>query len=146
MMTRCFCPIRSLLKNNLALANIISPIMSGKGTAHEFQLQKNTLRFLCSVLIKSGTRSEICKLLDPIVFDDPLHRVVFEEIREMGSIDSRRLRELLPARVTNRGFPDFDLNELLAPREVTEKEIDQLFESALQLLDLSHPDQERLVD
>jgi hypothetical protein len=72
--------------------------------------------------------------------------VVFEEIREMGSIDSRRLRELLPARVTNRGFPDFDLNELLAPREVTEKEIDQLFESALQLLDLSHPDQERLVD
>ncbi len=120
--------------------------MSAKGTTHEFQLQKNTLRFLCSVLIKSGTRSEICKLLDPIVFDDPLHRVVFEEIRELGSIDSRRLRELLPARVTIRGFPDFDLNELLAPREVTEKEIDQLFESALQLLDLSHPDQERLVD
>src|SRR5258708_14652166 len=112
----------------------------------QFQLQKNTLRFLCSVLIKSGTRSEICKLLDPIVFDDPLHRVVFEEIRELGSIDSRRLRELLPARVTNRGFPHFDLNELLAPHEVTEKEIDQLFESALQLLDLSHPDQGRLVD
>jgi hypothetical protein len=41
---------------------------------------------------------------------------------------------------------NFYLNELLAPREVTEKEIDQLFESALQLLDLSHPDQERLVD
>jgi hypothetical protein len=133
-------------KNNLVAASIISPIMRGKGTAREFELQKNTLRFLCSVLIKSGTRSEICKLLDPIVFDDPLHRVVFEEIRELGSIDSRRLRELLPARVTNRGFPDFDLNELLAPREVTEKEIDQLFESALQLLDLSHPDQERLVD
>jgi hypothetical protein len=120
--------------------------MSAKEMAHEFQLQKNTLRFLCSVLIKSGTRSEICKLLDPIVFDDPLHRVVFEEIRELGSIDSRRLRELLPARVTIRGFPDFDLNELLAPRDVTEKEIDQLFESALQLLDLSHPDQERPVD
>jgi len=60
----------------------------------QFQLQKNTLRFLCSVLIKSGTRSEICKLLDPGVFDDPLHRVVFEEIREMGAVDSRRLREL----------------------------------------------------
>jgi len=46
---------------------------------------------------------------------------VFEEIRDLGSIESRRLRELLPARVTNRGFPDFDLNELLAPREVSEK-------------------------
>jgi hypothetical protein len=110
-----------------------------------FQLQKNTLRFLCSVLIKSGTRSEICKLLDPDVFDDPLHRVVFEEIREMGSMDSRRLRELLPARVTNRGFPHFDLKQLLAPYEVSEKEIDHLFESALQLLDLSNPDEERRV-
>jgi hypothetical protein len=106
-----------------------------------FQLQKNTLRFLCSVLIRSGTRAEICKLLDPGVFEDPLQRVVFEEICAMGSIDSRRLRALLPGRVTNRGFPDFDLNEFLAPHEVSEREIDRLFESALQLLDLSHPDE-----
>ena len=110
------------------------------------ELQKNTLRFLCSVLIKSGTRVEICKLLDPSVFDDALQRVVFEEIRELGSIDSRRLRALLPARVTNRGFAGFDLKEFLAPHQVSEKEIDQLFESVLQLLDFSHPDQEHSVD
>jgi len=106
-----------------------------------FQLQNSSISFLCHVLIKGGTRTEICKLLDPSVFEDPLHRVVFEEIRDMGSVDSRRLRELLPARVTNRGFPDFDLKQLLAPYEVSEKEIDHLFESALQLLDLSHPDE-----
>jgi hypothetical protein len=51
----------------------------------------------------------------------------------------------LPARVANRGFPDFDLRKLLAPYEVSEKEIDHLFESALQLLDLSNPDEERRV-
>jgi len=78
--------------------------MRRKETDHGLQLERNTLRFLCSVLIKSGTRVEICKLLDPRVFEDPLQRVVFEEIRELGSIDSRRLRELLPARVANRGF------------------------------------------
>ncbi len=115
-------------------------------TDRGFQLERNTLRFLCSVLIKSGTRLEICRLLDPAVFEDPLQRVVFEEIRALGSIDSRRLRELLPARVTNRGFPDFDLKQLLAPYEVSEKEIDHLFESALQLLDLCHPDEERRAD
>ena len=109
-------------------------------------LEKNTLRFLCSVLIKGGTRGEICRLLDPSVFQDPLRRVVFEEIRELGSIDSRRLRDLLPTRVTNRGFPDFDLKAFLAPQEVGEKEIDQLFESALQLLDLSHSNEQRLHD
>jgi hypothetical protein len=110
------------------------------------QLERNTLRLLCSVLIKSGTRAEICKLLDPGVFQDTLRRVVFEEIRELGSIESRRLRELLPARVTNRGFPEFDLHRLLAPHEVSEKEIDQLFESALQLLDLSHPGENQLAE
>ncbi|HEX8764166.1 MAG TPA: hypothetical protein VF740_03355 [Candidatus Acidoferrum sp.] len=109
-------------------------------------LERNTLRFLCSVLIKGGTRGEICRLLDPSVFRDPLRRVVFEEIRELGSIDSRRLREQLPARVTNRGFPDFDLKAFLAPHEAADNEIDQLFESALQLLDLSHPNEESLHD
>jgi hypothetical protein len=109
-------------------------------------LERNTIRFLCSVLIKGGTRSEICKLLDPRVFQDPLRRVVFEEIRALGPIESRSLRSLLPARVTNRGFPDFDLHALLAPHEVGESEIDQLFESALQLLDLSHPDEDQLAN
>lgn len=109
-------------------------------------LERNTIRFLCSVLIKGGTRGEICRLLDPSDFQDPLRRVVFEEIRQLGSIDSRRLRELLPARVTTRGFPDFDLHAFLAPHEVSEKEIDLLFESALQLLDLSHPGEEDLGD
>src|SRR5262249_2825484 len=109
-------------------------------------LERNTLRFLCSVLIKGGTRAEICRLLDPNVFQDPVRRVVFEEIRELGGIDSRRLRELLPARITNRGFPDFDLKSFLAPQEVSENEIDQLFEGALQLLDLGHPSEESLHD
>jgi hypothetical protein len=109
-------------------------------------LERNTLRFLCSVLIKGGTRGEICRLLDPGVFQDPLRRVVFEEIRGLGSVDSRRLRELLPARVTNRGFPDFDLKSFFTPQEVGENEVDQLFESALQLLDLSHPNEETLHD
>ncbi|HKD51431.1 MAG TPA: hypothetical protein VKB90_11550 [Candidatus Acidoferrum sp.] len=107
-------------------------------------LEKNMLRFLCSVLIKGGTRGEICRLLDPGAFQDPLRRVVFEEIRELGSVDACRLRELLPARVTNRGFPDFDLKSFLSPEEVSEKDIDQLFESALQLLDLSHPNEDSL--
>jgi hypothetical protein len=111
-----------------------------------FPLKRDTLRLLCSVLLKPGTRLEICRLLDSGVFHDPLERVVFEEIRALGSVDSRRLRELLPSRVTNRGFPDFDLHEFLAPHEVSEAEIDKLFESALQLLDFSHPDEEQLLE
>jgi len=110
------------------------------------QLERNTLRLLCSVLLKPGTRLEICRLLDPGVFHDPLRRAVFEEIRALGAVESRRLRELLPARVANRGFPDFDLHDFLAPHEVSEAEIDKLFEGALRLLDQSHPDEEQLAN
>ena len=110
------------------------------------QLERNALRLLCSVLLKPGTRLEICRLLDPGVFQDPLQRVIFEEIRALGAVESRRLRELLPARVTNRGFPEFDLHEFLAPHEVNGTEIDKLFEGALQLLDQSHPDEEQLAN
>src|SRR6267378_7163579 len=83
-------------------------------------MERNTLRLLCSVLLKPGTRLEICRLLDPCVFHDPLRRAVFEEIRALGAVESRRLRELLPARVANRGFPDFNLHDFLAPHEVSE--------------------------
>jgi hypothetical protein len=132
--------------SSLRKLKVITIPMTTRDPASRTLLETNTLRFLCSVLIKGGTRGEVCRLLEPSVFQDPLRRVVFEEIRQLGSIDSHRLRELLPARVTNRGFPDFDLHSFLAPQEVSEKEIDQLFESALQLLDLSHPDEGTLHD
>jgi hypothetical protein len=141
-------------ERNLAPTNIIS--LNGSGIVYRpehnpesngrLQLERNTLRLLCSVLIKPGTRLEICRLLEPGVFQDPLLRVVFEEIHALGGVESRRLRQLLPARVTNRGFPDFDLPELLAPHQATEADIDKLFEGVLQLLDQSHPDEEQLAE
>jgi hypothetical protein len=142
------------LERNLAPTNIISlyenEIMALPAHGHESygrtQLERNTLRLLCSVLLKPGTRLEICRLLDPAVFHDPLRRVIFEEVRALGAVESRRLRELLPARVTNRGFPEFDLHEFLAPHEANEAEIDKLFEGALHLLDQSHPDEEQLAN
>ena len=108
-------------------------------------MERNTLRLLCSVLIKPGTRMEICKLLQPNVFVDGLRSTVFEEICALGPLPSRKLRELLPSRVTDRGFPDFDLDELLAPKLASEQEIEKLFESALQLLKMG-PDEDLTLD
>jgi hypothetical protein len=102
-------------------------------TSHT-QMERDTLRLLCSSLLKPVTRSEICRLVDPSKFLQPLYSVVFEEIGALGEIDAKRLLQLLPARVTNRGFPDFDLEDLLMPKLVTEKEIERLFLSALRLI------------
>jgi len=99
-------------------------------------LERDALRLLCSVVIKPATRVEFCNSLSPVVFLDPLRRVVFEEIHALGPIASKRLRELLPARVTNRGFPDFEIEELLQPKEVNEDELERLFASVLRLLEI----------
>jgi len=98
--------------------------------------ERDLLRLLCSVLVKPVTRVELCRLVDASKFVEPLQRVLFEEIRALGAIDPKRLLESLPARVTNRGFPDFDLDDLLTPKLVSEQDIERLFQSALRLIDV----------
>ena len=107
-------------------------------------MERNTLRLLCSVLVKPGTRLEICRLLHPNDFLDPMRRTVFEEVLAAGVISSKQLRASLPTRVISRGFPDFDLDKLLAPKVASEAEIEQLFESTLRLLKLSGSDDSTL--
>lgn len=104
------------------------------------QMERNTLRLLCSVLVKPGTRLEICRLLHPQDFLDPLRRAVFEEIQSAGLASSKQLRASLPVLVKGRGFPNFDMEKLLAPKLASEAEIEQLFESMLYLLQLSGSD------
>jgi hypothetical protein len=102
------------------------------------ELEQKALRLLCSNLIQPATRVDLAALLDPSVFADPLHRVIFEEICAAGEIPAAHLRALLPARITNRGFPDFDLSVFLEPNQASEAEIEQLFSSVLTLVELRH--------
>jgi hypothetical protein len=71
-------------------------------------------------------------------FCHDLARVIYEEIAALGAIPACRLRELLPARMTNRGFPDFELNQFLGRREGMDDEIEKWFESLLELIE-EHP-------
>ena len=106
--------------------------------------ERQALRLLCSNLIRPQTRMELCELLDPALFEELIHRVVFEEIRASGPLAAARLREMLPARVTNRGFPDFELTDLLGKGTATEAEIEELFESILQMVKQLHADNHEL--
>ena len=96
--------------------------------------EREALRLLCSDLILPDTRAQLAGMLNEHAFGNDLNRVVYEEIVGIGAISVRRLRELLPGRVTLRGFPDFDLNELLG-RNGTDDDVDKLFESLLKLTD-----------
>jgi len=96
------------------------------------QYERDALRLLCSELISPATRVQLAGMLKPSAFGNEMNRVVFEEIAEVNSVPARRLRELLPGRVTLHGFPDFELKEFLGPSGA-EDDIDKLFESLLEL-------------
>src|ERR1700742_2252681 len=110
--------------------------MNAPNATEHAAAERDLLRLLCSVLVKPVTRVELGRLVDPEKFVDPTHRIVFEEIRSLGPVDANLLLQLLPSRVTTRGFPDFDLDELLTPKLVSEADIEKLFQSALRLIDV----------
>jgi hypothetical protein len=72
---------------------------------------------------------------------DALHHAVYESILSVGAVPARRLRELLPGRVTNMGFPDFELKEFLG-RNGAADDIDRLFGNLLELTE-AWPEEKR---
>lgn len=100
----------------------------------EVELERDVLRLLCSGLITVSKRLEVCRVLEARLFHDPLHRVMYEEIRGAGPVDGSFLRELLPGRVTNRGFPDFSLADFSFPSTDSEEAVEALFASATRLI------------
>jgi hypothetical protein len=112
--------------------------MTAANVSDHEEMERDTLRLLCSVLLKPSTRVEICRLLEPGKFYQPLQRIIFEEIRAVGAVNAQQLLQVLPGRITNRGFPDFDLQDLLEPKLVSEEQIEKLFRSSLRLMDVEN--------
>lgn len=94
--------------------------------------ERDAMRLLCSDLIEPETRERLAGLLKTYPFSDSLNDAVFESIVSVGAVPARRLRELLPGRVTNLGFPDFELKEYLGQSGATD-DIDKLFDHLLDL-------------
>ncbi len=88
--------------------------MSGNLSRERLDLEQQVLRILCHPRTDPTSRYGISLALPSVHFREPSNRIVFEEIRAAGTIPWDRLRELLPARVNNRGVPDFDFDRLFA--------------------------------
>jgi hypothetical protein len=104
------------------------------------QRERDALRLLCSNLIKPTTRVELAGLLDASTFDVPVHRAVLEEISALGDVTAAQLRKLLPERVRKRGFADFDLKKFLGAETANEAQVEELFASVLELIEMRHGD------
>lgn len=56
---------------------------------------------------------------------EPLHQVIFDLFISMPGADPKLIREQLPAHLTRRGFPDFDLT-WFRPHALAGPEVERL--------------------
>ena len=77
----------------------------------QFLRDRENLQLLCSEKLTADERVALCRKWKAEQFVDQTHQVIFEEIAKLGAVRHRQLQELLPARVTNRGFPDVSMEE-----------------------------------
>src|SRR5213594_3953401 len=96
----------------------------------ERSLELIILRALCQGTPEGSVRASAKRILGSYRWREPLHQAVFEVIMGMPKHDTRVIRDLLPARLTRRGFPDFNLSDFFGGRAVARKRV----EAAMQQL------------
>lgn len=91
------------------------------------------LRGLCSASLPAPARLRLSLALQGELFHSLEHRLAFAEIRALAqrapAASPAQFRELLPARITARGFPDFPFDSLFNPETVPAAELEPRLEA-----------------
>ena len=91
--------------------------------ANALELERRVLRALCQ---EPALRARGRTALREYRWRDLAHRVVFEIAISAPAIPAEQLRQALPTRLTNAGFPDFPWEELFRPPSVSRKDAELL--------------------
>ena len=76
------------------------------------------LRAMCQGAPERRVWHDGIEILAAYPFHDNLHRLIFDTLREINSDDPRIVRGLLGPRLTNKGFPDVDVETFFAPHNL----------------------------
>lgn len=76
------------------------------------------LRGMCQGARDARVWDDGIRILNAHAFQDPVHGLVFETLREINTDDPRIIRGLLAARLTNKGFPDVDVEKYFQPHHL----------------------------
>ena len=94
------------------------------------ELELIVLRAFCQGIINGPAREWGQRMLKSYAWREPIHEAVFEIIVSVPERKWKLLADLVPARLTRRGFPDFNFQELF---EVSAPPLDRV-EAAIQQL------------
>lgn len=88
----------------------------------ETQIEKLLLRALCQARVGDGVWTMVAAELKTYAWREPVHEAISRSLRDLRARKPSLLRELLPAALTRRGFPDVAWEEFLEPVNLTDED------------------------
>ena len=84
------------------------------------------LQALCQGTPQGSVRATARDMLRTYRWREPLHHVIFEVVLSIPTEAPEVIRDQLPARLTRRGFPDVDIEDLFKPHGLSKEEAEHL--------------------
>jgi len=94
--------------------------------SHILKDERRVLRTLCQGTPRGSVRATARDLLRTYRWREPLHHVIFEVILSIPTEVPEVIRTQLPARLTRRGFPDVEIEDLFKPHGLSKEEAEHL--------------------
>ncbi|HLW79919.1 MAG TPA: hypothetical protein VKU44_10015, partial [Terriglobia bacterium] len=90
------------------------------------EIERRLLQVLCQGTPPGSVRAAARASLRDYRWCDPVHQVIFEIILSLPVDSAELTRNQLPARLTRRGFPDVEIDDLFRPHGLSELEAEGL--------------------
>ncbi len=91
-------------------------------------MELRVLQALCQGTPQGSIREETRRLLHSYSWQDQLYQVIYEALLSIPSESPEMIRSQLPARMTRRGFPDFEIEALFTPHARSKAEIEKIMQ------------------
>lgn len=88
--------------------------------------ERHVLQTLCQGTAQGSVKDIGRAILHDYRWRDPVHHAIFGILIAIPTADPEVLRNQLPVRLTRKGFPDFDIEDLFEPHSLSKEEAERL--------------------
>ena len=92
------------------------------------QTERCVLQALCQGAPEGSVREAAKVILRHYRWHEPLHQMIFNLLVEMPTDDPEVIRDLLPSRLTRKGFPDVAWEDFFQPHPLSKEEAERLMQ------------------
>jgi len=86
-------------------------------SAERVESEEILLAAFCQNVFQESDRAAAIRRLASYKFVSNVHQLLYRALASLPTKNPQKLRELLPARLNNLGFPDTDWESLFSPHE-----------------------------